>query len=207
CKNPKHWALTYDDGPYKYDENFLAFLKTQNVKATFFVNGDNVLDITSDKGKRIIKSIIDQGHEIGSHTWSHANLEELSESGLKSEITKLENALVSIIGKKPAFIRPPYGDGDDNKTVQKNLQKLGYTGIIMWNVDTKDWDNKGNVDYALSKFKEKIGNGIISLNHVYYDEISETKLVNLAKKEIEYMKSQGYTPVTVSECIGLKPYQ
>ncbi|ORX85804.1 glycoside hydrolase/deacetylase, partial [Anaeromyces robustus] len=203
CKNSKHWALTFDDGPYKYDEALLEYLDSVGVKATFFINGANVMDIYSEKGRRIIKKMYKSGHVIGNHTFNHKDLDALTVSEIKDQVTKLEKALKEIIGVKPAFIRPPYGSGDDNPTVIETLQNLGYTGIIMWNVDTLDWDNKGDIDYAISEFNKKLSKPIISLNHCYYGGITESKLVTQAKKEIEYMKSNGYTPVTMAECLGL----
>jgi len=165
------------------------------------------MDIKSTQGRRIIKRMIEEGHEVASHTYSHADLADLSESEIREEVTKLDDALQEIIGRKPAFIRPPYGSGGEKSSVQKVLKSLGYTGIILWNVDTMDWYNKGDTDYALSEFSKYLGQGIISLNHCYYGGIDDSRLIKSAKKEIEYMKEKGYTPVTMSECIGLPAYQ
>ncbi|ORY28555.1 glycoside hydrolase/deacetylase, partial [Neocallimastix californiae] len=144
CKNKNHWALTYDDGPYKYDLKLLDLLKKKGVKATFFLNGDNVMDITSSEGKKIVRRMYSDGHVIGSHTWSHADLEELDREGIISEMIKLEDALYDIIGKKPAFMRPPFGAGQDNEEIASVLDSLGYTAACIWNVDTLDWDKTGN---------------------------------------------------------------
>jgi len=207
CKNKNHWALTYDDGPYKYDLKLLDLLKKKGVKATFFLNGDNVMDITSSEGKKIVRRMYSDGHVIGSHTWSHADLEELDREGIVSEMTKLEDALYDIIGKKPAFMRPPFGAGQDNEEIASVLDSLGYTAACIWNVDTLDWDKTGNVDYALGVFKKYIGKPILSLNHCFYQDISEESLLKLAEAEIDYMLSQGYTPVTMDVCLGLDAYQ
>ncbi|KAL6604711.1 glycoside hydrolase/deacetylase, partial [Neocallimastix sp. 'constans'] len=207
CKNKNHWALTYDDGPYKYDLKLLDLLKKKGVKATFFLNGDNVMDITSSEGKKIVRRMYSDGHVIGSHTWSHADLEELDREGIISEMIKLEDALYDIIGKKPAFMRPPFGAGQDNEEIASVLDSLGYTAACIWNVDTLDWDKTGNVDYALGVFKKYIGKPILSLNHCFYQDISEESLLKLAEAEIDYMLSQGYTPVTMDVCLGLDAYQ
>jgi len=207
CKKSNHWALTFDDGPYIFDEALLDYLASVGVKATFFVNGKNVMKIYSEEGQKIIKRMVNEGHEVASHTYTHADLTTLSENGIKEEITELEIALQDIIGKKPAFIRPPYGEGADSSSIKSVLQKLGYTAVITWNVDTLDWDNQGNTDYALSVFSKHIGEPIISLNHCYYTGITESRLINSAKKEINYMLSKGYKPVTMSECLELDAYQ
>jgi peptidoglycan/xylan/chitin deacetylase (PgdA/CDA1 family) len=207
CKDPKHWALSFDDGPYKYDNDLLDLLKEKGVKATFFLNGDNVMDIKSSEGRAIVKRMYNEGHVIGSHTWSHANLEEISKSSIISEMTKLEDALYEIIGKKPALMRPPYGAGNGSDTIASILGDLGYEGACIWNVDTLDWSTEGDIEYALDEFRRYIGKPIMSLNHCYYHNISKESLINLAEAEIDYMLSKGYTPVTMDVCLGLIAYQ
>ncbi|ORX78632.1 glycoside hydrolase/deacetylase, partial [Anaeromyces robustus] len=204
CNNNKHWALTFDDGPYKYDEDLLDLLKKYNVKATFFLNGDNVMDIYSTQGKRIVKRMAAEGHIVASHTWSHADLDELNASQIKEEMIKVEEAIVKITGKRPAFMRLPYGSGTSNPTVKKTLQSLGYTAGFQWNVDTMDWDNKGeDLDYVIKKFKAKFGKGIISLNHTFYSgNMNKKTFLNLIEEEIKLMKKNGYTPVTADVCVG-----
>ncbi|ORY63792.1 glycoside hydrolase/deacetylase, partial [Neocallimastix californiae] len=202
CKDPKHWALSFDDGPYKYDNDLLDLLKEKGVKATFFLNGDNVMDIKSSEGRAIVKRMYNEGHVIGSHTWSHANLEEISKSSIISEMTKLEDALYEIIGKKPALMRPPYGAGNGSDTIASILGDLGYEGACIWNVDTLDWSTEGDIEYALDEFRRYIGKPIMSLNHCYYHNISKESLINLAEAEIDYMLSKGYTPVTMDVCLG-----
>jgi len=70
-----------------------------------------------------------------------------------------------------------------------------------------DWKYKGDIDYAISQFKNKNGSPILSLNHNFYEDISESKLINLVEAEIDYMLKQGYTPVTIDKCLGLNAYQ
>jgi peptidoglycan/xylan/chitin deacetylase (PgdA/CDA1 family) len=207
CKNKNEWALTFDDGPYKFDNDLLDLLKKYNVKATFFINGDNVLDITTKQGEEIIKRMDKEGHIIGNHTWKHVNLKEATESEIIEQMTKVENVLMKYIGKKPAFMRLPYGSGTGKDLVIKTLDKLGYTAGFQWNVDTLDWDNKGDVDYALSVFKENLGKPILSLNHSFYQKISSKSLLNLIEKEILYMRENGYVNVTADKCVGLPAYQ
>ncbi|ORY60354.1 glycoside hydrolase/deacetylase, partial [Neocallimastix californiae] len=209
CKNKMDWALTFDDGPYKYDEDLLDYLKERGVKATFFINGDNVMDIKSSRGKKIVQRMYNEGHIIASHTWKHVDISEVSTDELIYNMTELEKYIEMYTGKKPAFMRPPYGAGHDNEKVGKVLKDLGYSAAVMWNVDTLDWDKSGNVDYALSVFKkyQKKGKGILSLNHCYYKDITKERLIKLTGAEIDYMLSQGYKPVTMDKCLGLKPYQ
>jgi len=209
CINKKHWALTFDDGPFEYDLDLLKLLKRKGVKATFFINGANVMDITTPLGKQIIQQMDKDGHIIASHTWSHKDLSAIPLENIPDEMVTLENWIYKYINKKPAFLRPPYGGGNGDYDVAKILKDLGYTAACMWNVDTMDWDNKGNINFALGEFDKVIGgpSGIISLNHSFYQNISKEKLLNLVEAEIDYMKSKGYTPVTMDKCLGLKAYK
>jgi len=201
CIHDHHWALTFDDGPYIYDDALLDYLKSKNIKATFFVNGKPFTGKNSEFG-RVIKRMYAEGHEVENHTFNHINFTAYSTEKIIQEVTQLDLALEELIGVKPAFVRPPYGEGAYDPVIQETLKSLGYKGIIMWNVDTMDWDNFGDTDYAIQKFSKYLGEPIISLNHNYYSKLTEEKLINSAKTEIEYMIKNGYTPVTMSECTG-----
>jgi len=209
CFNDRHWALTFDDGPFIHDEALLDYLKTKNVKATFFINGNSFMDIKSEQGRRIIKRLYAEGHEIGSHTFNHYDLTAHTPEEIIEDNKNLEEALEEIIGVKPAFLRPPYGRGAYEESVQEIFQSLNYTSIIMWNTDTADWENKGDTEYAISQMKKvvDIGGSMIVVNHNHYYEMTEEKLINSAKAEIEYMLEQGYIAVPISECIKRDPYR
>jgi len=207
CVNNKYWAMTFDDGPYIYDHKLLDLLKEKGVRATFFVTGASSMGIETPEAKEILKRIDAEGHIIGSHTWSHLDLTTLTESEVVDEMTKLETLLEETIGKKPAFVRPPYGSGNGNVKLARNLKNLGYTAAVTWNIDTMDWGNGGDIDYALEQFKGNLGNAALSLNHVNYGDITEQSLLQLAEAEIDYMLGEGYIPVTMDECLNLQAYQ
>jgi len=94
------------------------------------------MDISTDQAKKIIQRMHNDGHIVASHTWSHADLTTLSTEEIKKEMTKLEDYIYKYIGKKPAFMRPPYGSGNGSSSVAKTLKSLGYTAACIWNVDT-----------------------------------------------------------------------
>jgi len=207
CVNDKYWAMTFDDGPFIYDHKLLDLLKEKGVKATFFITGASAMGIDTPEAKEIIKRMDDEGHIIGSHTWSHLDLTTLSESEVVDEMTKLETIIEEAIGKKPAFVRPPYGSGNGNIKLAKNLKSLGYSAAVTWNIDTMDWNNGGDIDYALEQFENNVGKAALSLNHVNYENISEESLLKLAEAEIDFMLGHGYIPVTMEKCLDLQAYQ
>ena len=86
CKNPNHWAMTFDDGPTEYADLILDFLKKYNVKATFFVVGNLYMKSENPEWSRIIKRMDDEGHIIGIHTYNHKTLTGLTSEEIINEI-------------------------------------------------------------------------------------------------------------------------
>jgi peptidoglycan/xylan/chitin deacetylase (PgdA/CDA1 family) len=149
CNNQNDFALTFDDGPAIITDSLLDYLKSVSVKVTFFVNGISSLAQTDIPRIKIydaistaaLKRAFADGHQICSHTWSHQSIMDVSEYNATYEMTRLNQAFKTIIGKIPTCMRPPYGNINDNSA--KLLQGLGYgpdsnggnAGIIMWNLD------------------------------------------------------------------------
>lgn len=97
-------AITFDDGPHpRYSPIILDILRAEKVYATFFVNGNNVM-----KYPDIVRRMVDEGHEIGNHTYSHRRLKGLSLKEMEDEIGKTKEILKKICGKVN-IIRPPWG--------------------------------------------------------------------------------------------------
>lgn len=136
AKGKSEIVLTFDDGPHpELTPKLLDLLKQENIKAIFFVLGENV---ASGNNIEIVKRAFDEGHIIGNHTYSHKNLRNLSEEKVKEEILKTE-ALIKEFLTIPKLLRPPYGS--TNLNVNKIIQDLGYVSVL-WNVDTLDWKNR-----------------------------------------------------------------
>ena len=136
AKGKSEIVLTFDDGPHPIlTPKLLDILKIENIKAIFFVLGENV---AAGKNIDIVKRAYDEGHIIGNHTYSHKNLRTLSESEIRNEIVKTEELIRDFL-TVPKLLRPPFGS--TNQTVNKIIQELGYTSVL-WNVDTLDWQKK-----------------------------------------------------------------
>ena len=129
CTEPGKIALTFDDGPWRYTSQLLDLLdKNQDVKATFFVVGNNAehgrIDDPKTKYPKILRRMHDAGHQIGSHTWTHADLQKLDTAGRREEILKNEEAFANILGFFPTYLRPPYTDCREDCIA--DLGALGY---------------------------------------------------------------------------------
>ena len=129
CTEPGKIALTFDDGPWRYTSELLDLLdKNEDVKATFFVVGNNAehgrIDDPKTKYPKILRRMHDAGHQIGSHTWTHADLQKLDTAGRREEILKNEEAFANILGFFPTYLRPPYTDCREDCIA--DLGALGY---------------------------------------------------------------------------------
>jgi LysM repeat protein len=124
CSVQNMFAVTFDDGPYKYTQELVTYLNTNGITATFFINGQNYGNIYDYKDFLI--AAYNSGHQIAHHTWSHANISTLTDAQLTLEITELEDAFLDILGVIPTYFRPPFGEYTDASL--NVLQKLGYKG-------------------------------------------------------------------------------
>ncbi|MFF2479672.1 polysaccharide deacetylase family protein [Paenibacillus sp. NPDC058071] len=135
--------LTFDDGPVKNTSRILRLLKHNGVKATFFVNGNE-----TKFGRLMYRRIIQQGHAIGNHTYTHNHhIIYSSKAAFLKDFNRMELALKRIIGKTPMIYRFPYGS--DNwilsspggrrlrKKIITALSRRGYQ-FFDWNIDSGD---------------------------------------------------------------------
>lgn len=197
-------ALTFDDGPWDSStEAILDTLKENDAKATFYTIGDQI-----SKHKDLVKRAADEGHEIGTHTWDHAegsgqgvSLILMSSDERKQEVEKGMKAIKDATGQDASLMfRSPGGNFDES--VAKDLSSL-INAEIGWNVDTGDWQKPGT-DTIVQRI-ESASPGEIILMHDGGGDRSET--VAALKQALPKLKEQGYRFVTVSELINSYPYQ
>lgn len=108
--NDKVVLLTIDDAPDKYAGDMAKTLKELDADAIFFVNGHF---LETPEGKESLKKIHDMGFLIGNHTYSHANLPDLSKGEQRKEIVQVSDMVEEVIGEKPLFFRAPNGANTD----------------------------------------------------------------------------------------------
>jgi len=198
CKIPgKVVAMTFDDGPYIYNRELVDYLNSQGVHATFFVNGNNYDCIYSSPYPSYLKHLYASGHQVGSHTWSHPNLETLTPAQVTSQLVRNNEAIVSILGVKPRYFRPPYGD--INNAVAAEIKAQGQIPVT-WNFDSGDSVGATVAQSEASYTKWiKTGKGLIALNH----ETQPGTVHTLVKKVVPQLKAAGYRFVTIADCLGL----
>lgn len=175
-------ALTFDDGPSKYTAEILEVLKENNSKATFFVLGSEV-----NKYKDILNQMIEEGNEIGNHTYNHKDLTTVTDEELYKQIKGTDDLIYNASGYTPAIMRPPYGTSDDE--LNKKIPKP----VIKWSIDTRDWESR-NVEMITDTIFKNVKDGDIILMHDLYDSTAEA-----AKIVIPKLIEKGYQLVTISE--------
>lgn len=140
--------LTYDDGPSEYTEAILDALALYGAKATFFVIGKFI-----EGNENLLIRMVNEGHEIGNHTWNHPSLNGVSKEVFVNEITLTQNKVFEITGIYPKLLRPPYGDMDTNTQVW--AEELGLK-ITLWSVDTEDWKRPGTQNIVSSVINNSV---------------------------------------------------
>lgn len=187
-------ALTFDDGPHPtYTEKILDILAKYGVHATFFAVGENAA-----LWPELIERELDEGHEVGNHTYTHANLSKLSYRRMCDEVIFAENVLYEENEHRTCLLRPP--GGLYNKKLFKLTSRFDYT-VILWSVDTRDWAHTPSAD-IVKKVMSTVKAGDVILFHDYVSGKSTT--VDALEKIIPELQSKGYEFVTVSELFGLE---
>lgn len=136
--NANMCALTFDDGPSQYTAQLLDSLQYENIPATFFVLGRQV-----ERHPDLIQRMVREGHEVGSHSYSHPNFRKLNPAEQLMELSRT-CALLTELGATPVNFRPPYGKYSEI-TVEL-AQSLGMS-IVLWSSDSQDWKRRP-VDYS-----------------------------------------------------------
>ena len=184
-------AMTYDDGPHATNTpRLLDMLKQRNIKATFFVVGQCVVDYPA-----IMKRIIAEGHEVASHSWSHPLLSKMGEGAVTEQLQKTHDAILETTGVAPKIMRPPYGGFTANQRAWAN-GKWGYK-IILWDVDPLDWKVR-NAEHVKSEILRHAVAGSIILSH----DIHKTT-VDAMPDTLDGLTGRGFKFVTVSELIAM----
>ncbi len=193
-KKQKQIAITYDDGPnYDITPLLLNILKEENVKATFFCIGENV-----EKHPEILKSINNDGHIIGTHTYTHTSGFGFNKSmNLLEEITSSKEIVKKNIGKKPLFFRPPFGV--TNPRLRDAVKKSGVYSIG-WSL--RSYDTVKDENKILRRIFKKLKSGDIILFHD-----NDLKILNVTKQLIDHANKNGFKIVSLEEMLKIKAYE
>jgi peptidoglycan-N-acetylglucosamine deacetylase len=131
-RRPGELALTFDDGPNPaWTPQLLDILAAHDVRATFFILGR-----FAQAEQALVRRIVEAGHLVGNHSWSHPNLARTASGRVREELQRTSDTLAQITGKPVRYFRPPYGAR--RPIVLRTARQLGMTPVL-WNAMTSDW--------------------------------------------------------------------
>ncbi|MEA4923612.1 MAG: polysaccharide deacetylase family protein, partial [Eubacteriaceae bacterium] len=182
-------AITYDDGPdAKTTPQLLDIYEKNGAVCTFFELGQNVDNVSGSSD--ILKRELEIGCQVGTHSYSHPNLQTMTDSQIAKESKKAKDAIKKASGQDPTVFRPPYGNGSTK------IAKIFDLPTINWDVDTLDWKTK-NASSVISQVKsiKNLDGAVVLMHSIYQSSVDATKTI------VPYLQDQGYQLVTVSELL------
>jgi peptidoglycan-N-acetylglucosamine deacetylase len=192
-------AITFDDGPDpRWTPKILDILKAANVKATFFVVGVN-----AERYPALVRRIVNEGHEIGNHTYYHPNLALCWPEHIRLELNATQLLLETITGRATTLFRPPYA-ADTGPTELSELaplkiaEDLNYL-VVLENIDPQDWAKPG-AEIILRRIKQQRHDGSVILLHDAGGDRSQT--VEALPRILDWLHTRGDTIVPLSTLLG-----
>lgn len=185
----KYVALTFDDGPSgRYTQALLDGLDQRNAKVTFFLCGYRL-----EEYPELAQKILDAGHEIGLHGYSHKNMKTMSRRDIAEELADTRCLLPEDCTVR--FLRPPGGCCSD---AVRQVAEVTHLAILDWSVDPRDWATRDTAAIGRSVITQ-VQDGDVVLLH----DMTMTS-VNAALNIIDLLQKQGFEFVTVSELARLR---
>jgi peptidoglycan/xylan/chitin deacetylase (PgdA/CDA1 family) len=146
-------ALTFDDGPDPYTTpQVLDTLHKYNIEATFFVVGSSVRE-----NPELVRRIVEEGHTLGNHTYTHTDMSELSPQQMRQELQRTQEAVDKALGYHYPMdlMRPPYGDpyfdSSSMLPVFKEVVREEQLFVVLWTLDTQDYLADGSPAMVIRK--------------------------------------------------------
>jgi peptidoglycan/xylan/chitin deacetylase (PgdA/CDA1 family) len=193
-------ALTFDDGPSQWTPMVLDLLREHETRATFFVIGQRVREHPD-----LVKRIVSEGHELGSHTLTHPRLTEIPEDEVRGEITGGLDAVEEVLGERPKLFRAPGFHAAARELAI--VEELGLEAVFA-HVDPQDWrperDSHAIFRCVLEGLEPEV---IVDLHDGFpppptasRDDCTPT--VEALDHLLPCLPAEGYEPVAISELGG-----
>ncbi|MFF1438998.1 glycosyltransferase [Streptomyces sp. NPDC058295] len=192
-------VLTFDDGPDPvWTPKVLDVLKKHHAHAVFFVTGT-----MASRYPDLVQRMVDEGHEVGLHTFNHPDLSFQSKKRISWELSQNQLALAGAAGIRTSLFRPPYSsfaDAMDDKSwpVTEYIGSLGYLTVVN-NTDSEDWKKPG-VEEIIRRATPKGGKGAIVLMHDSGGDRHQT--VQALERFLPELQSRGYEFENLTAALG-----
>jgi len=194
-------ALTFDDGPDpEYTPKILDALRQAGVPATFFIIGVN-----GQMHPDLLRREVDEGHEIGNHTFTHPNISTISPTQFQLELSATKHLLASAVGRHSLLFRPPYAVDAEPETIEQVrpielATAQGYL-VVGMQIDPDDWKRPGVEEIVRRTVAEaERGEGNMILLHDSGGDRSQT--IQAIPRIVEELHGRGFRFVSVSELLG-----
>lgn len=201
---PSKVAITFDDGPDpEFTTPILDTLRSRQAVASFFVVGKQVQRLP-----QLTRRIIEEGHEIGNHSWSHADFSALSDAAIRLELGTTSRVIEAVTGRHPLLVRPPY-IGDARPATEDRLRpmavatSMGYR-VAGLEVDPKDW-NTDDPTLIVARTLQALrrGSGRIILLHDAGGDRRST--VAALGPLVDSLRAAGFVLTTVAGLLEIPP--
>ncbi|OQR63806.1 bi-functional transferase/deacetylase [Streptomyces maremycinicus] len=192
-------VLTFDDGPDPvWTPKVLDVLKKHHAHAVFFVTGT-----MASRYPDLVRRMVEEGHEVGLHTFNHPDLSYQSKKRISWELSQNQLALAGAAGIRTSLFRPPYSsfaDAMDDKSwpVTEYIGSLGYLTVVN-NTDSEDWKKPG-VEEIVRRATPQGGKGAIVLMHDSGGDRHQT--VQALDRFLPELKSRDYEFENLTEALG-----
>ena len=183
-------ALTFDDGPSSTTNDVLDVLEKYDVKATFFLIGNQI----NSNMLSTMQRQVNMGCELANHSYTHQDMSGMSATDVKNQIQWTSSAIKNAVGAEVKFFRPPYLA--TSNTMYQNIDLAFIQGI-----NTMDYDSSVSASQRVNNVLNNVSDGSIVLLH---DFQGNTATVQALPTIIEKLKAQGYSFVTLSELFAAK---
>lgn len=188
--------LTFDNG---YENGFtgqiLDVLKEKKVPAVFFVTGQYIKE-----QPELLRRMVNEGHIIGNHSWSHPDMTQISDAQIQTELEKVKAGVAEVTGQKEMlFLRPPRGIFNDRTLAVS--RKIGYINVF-WSVAYVDWQTNRQLgkQHAFQEVTKQLHPGAVLLLHSVSKDNAEAM-----GDIIDYARSQGYEFRSLQELVFPAP--
>ncbi|MCP5036799.1 MAG: glycosyltransferase [Rhodobacteraceae bacterium] len=200
--SPNQVVLTFDDGPHPdYTDKILDLLMQTETPATFFAVGQNVIN-----QKDVVRRMVDEGHEIGAHSFWHPHMDEITETRAMLEISLFQKLLAGVVGRGTVLFREPYqrSDGPLNISQSGPLRQAQAAGHVYVGSDVtpRDWEDI-TAEEIVTQIVDGLDQGganIISLHDAGNDRRETVRAVPMI---ISTLRAQGYEFTTLSALLGM----
>lgn len=202
-------ALTFDDGPDpRWTTKILDILKAKQAPATFFVIGQNM-----QKHPELVRREVDEGHDVGGHSWTHPNIAETPLPQVTVELNATQRLFEVLTGRSMRLFRPPFfGDAEPSTPHEVAplviAHTLGYTTVGL-RIDPDDWQ-KPTPQQIIDRTLDRLDHpgdrpGQVVLLHDAGGDRSRT--VAALPGLIDAIRARGYRLVTIGELAGMTSQQ